>query len=197
MSILLQPLKCSACGAPLKAKERDRMLLCSHCGTLSLVTAGKTSPVDFAIAAPAVESRDPLVYIPFWIVNAEVSISHEKISGGGISRMVSGQKQMRGVRDFYICAADAVPEEYARIWNMELTLKQPEIKTVPDFAGSVRVVMTMEQETAGENAEFIFLRYEAEIPGTLQELDYEFRVNSTKVLYLPAYKKSTSYQLGV
>ena len=197
MSILLQPLKCSACGAPLKAKERDRMLLCSHCGTLSLVTAGKTAPVGFAIAAPAVESRDPLVYIPFWIVNAEVSVTHEKISGGGISRMVSGQKQMRGVRDFYICAADAIPEEYARVWNMELTLKQPEIKTVPDFAGSVRVVMTMEQETAGENAEFIFLRYEAEIPGTLQELDYEFRVNSTKVLYLPAYKKSTSYQLGV
>ena len=197
MSILLQPLKCSACGAPLKAKERDRMLLCGHCGTLSLVAAGKTAAIDFAIAAPAVESRDALVYIPFWIVNAEVSVTHEKISGGGISRMVSGQKQMRGVRDFYICAADAVPEEYARIWNMELTLKQPEIKTVPDFAGSERVVMTMEQETAGENAEFIFLRYEAEIPGTLQELDYEFRVNSTKVLYLPAYKKSTSYQLGV
>ncbi len=197
MSIVLQPLKCLACGAPLKSKERDLMLICEHCGNLSLFADGKTSPVEFAIVKPTVEEKDPLWYVPFWVVNADVIVHREKISGGGISRAVTGQKQMCGTRDFYICAADAVPEEYARVWNMELTINQPEFTTIPEFKNGSRMVMTMEKDTAGNNAEFIFLRYEAEIPGTLQELDYDFIVKSAKVLYLPAYKKPTSYMLGV
>ena len=197
MSIVLQPLKCSSCAAPLKSKERDRMLICEHCGSLSLFADGKTSTVEFAIVKPAIEEKDPLWYIPFWVVSADVIVHREKISGGGISRTVTGQKQMRGKRDFYICAADAVPEENARVWNMELTINQPEFATIPEFKNGNRIVMTMEKETAENNAEFIFLRYEAEIPGTLQELNYDFIVKSTKVLYLPAYKKTTNYKLGV
>ncbi|HJJ91389.1 MAG TPA: hypothetical protein O0Y15_01055, partial [Methanocorpusculum sp.] len=93
MSIVLQPLKCSACGAPLKSKERDLMLICEHCGSLSLFADGKTSPVEFAIVKPTVEEKDQLWYVPFWVVNADVIVHREKISGGGISRAVTGQKQ--------------------------------------------------------------------------------------------------------
>lgn len=197
MSLILQPLKCCACGAPIKAKERDRMLECSHCGTLSLFAGGTTCPVSFSIASPTVDCSEPLIYVPFWVVDADVQVFHEKISGGGLTRRIKGQKEMRGPHLFYICAADAIPEEYSRVWNMELTLKQPELTFVSAFKNGERVVMNMDKETAGENAEFIFLRYEAEIPGTLQELEYNFIVNSTKVLYLPAYKKSNTYTLGV
>ena len=173
------------------------MLICEHCGSTSLFADGKTSPVEFAIVKPTVEEKDPLWYVPFWVVNTDVIVHHEKISGGGISRAVTGQKQMRGVRDFYICAADEIPEEYARVWNMELTINQPEFTTTPEFKNGGRMVMTMDKETAKNNAEFIFLRYEAEIPGTLLELDYDFIVKSTKVLYLTAYKKTNNYQLGI
>ena len=197
MSIVLQPLKCSSCAAPLKSKERDRMLICEHCGSTSLFADGKTSPVEFAIVKPTVEEKDSLWYVPFWVVNTDVIVHHERISGGGISRAVTGQKQMRGVRDFYICAADEIPEEYARVWNMELTINQPEFTTTPEFKNGGRMVMTMDKETAKNNAEFIFLRYEAEIPGTLLELEYDFIVKSTKVLYLPAYKTTNNYQLGI
>lgn len=197
MSIILQPLTCSSCGAPLKSRERDRMLICEHCGSLSLFSGGKTDKVSFAIAKPTVDSESPLFYVPFWVVNADIGVSHEKISGGGISRAICGQKQMRGNRDFYICAADAIPEEFSRVWNMDLTVNQPQFTLIPEFKDGSRIVLTMDSETAKNNAEFIFLRYETEIPGTLQELEYDFSVNSTKVLYLPAYKKPTSYQLGV
>jgi len=173
------------------------MLICSHCGKTSLFADGTTCPVDFAIAEATVEDSHPLLYIPFWVVNADVNVHYEKISGGGISRTISGKKQMRGRYDFYICAADTIPEECSRIWNMELTVNQPEFATIPEFRNGSRIVMTMEKETAENNAEFIFLRYETEIPGTLQELDYDFAVNATKVLYLPAYKKANNYQLGV
>ncbi|MDO5845170.1 MAG: hypothetical protein Q4Q53_08515, partial [Methanocorpusculum sp.] len=138
-----------------------------------------------------------LVYVPFWIVNADLDVKSEKISGGKISRFVTDRKQMRGTRDFYVCASNSVPEEFARVWNMDLTLDQPEINPINDFKGGKREVMTMEKGIAGENAEFLFLRYETEIPGTLQKLDYNFKINSTKVLYLPAYKTANKYVIGV
>lgn len=173
------------------------MLMCSHCGRMSLYAEGKINPVEFSIAQPTIESKADLVYIPFWIVHGVLDVKHEKISGGKISRFVKNKKQMRGERDFYVCAASSVPEEFARMWNMDLTLNQPDVSLIPDFKGGKREVMSMEQEIAGENAEFLFLRYETEIPGTLQDLDYDFTVSSTKVLYLPAYKTANKYTLGI
>lgn len=195
--MLLKALKCPYCGAPLKSKVKDHMLLCTHCGKISLFTDNKIEEVDFRIVKPVKEQKDALVYIPFWIVNATLDVSREKISGGGIRRAVQDKRQMRGTRDFYVCAADAVPEQYSRVWNMDMTLDQPEFELMQEFKNGKREVMTMEKEVAGNNAEFLFIRYETEIPGTLQELEYDFKVNSTKVLYLPAYKNANTYVLGV
>lgn len=186
--MLLKELKCSGCGAPLKSKERDMMLKCTYCGKISMFAEGDTHDVDINIVKPVTESDGELIYVPFWVVNADLNVKHEEITGGKISRLLKDKKQMRGTRDFYVCASTKIPESYSRIWNMDLTLDQPEIELIKDFKGGRREVMTMEKEIAGENAEFLFLRYETEIPGTLQRLDYDFKVNSTKVLYLPVYK---------
>ena len=194
--MLLKELKCPGCGAPLKSKERDIMLKCNHCGRISLFADGKVSDVTYSIASSAKEHPGELIYVPFWIVNADLNVHKENIAGGKISRFIKDQKQMRGTRDFYVCAS-TIPEEFARKWNMDLTLDQPILNLISDFKGGNRAVMKMEKGIAGENAEFLFLRYEAEIPGTLQKLDYDFRINSTKVLYLPAYKTSDKYVLGV
>ncbi len=80
---------------------------------------------------------------------------------------------------------------------MDLTLDQPGLNLISGFKGGKRAVMKMEKGIAGENAEFLFLRYETEIPGTLQKLEYDFKINSTKVLYLPAYKTNDKYVLGI
>lgn len=195
--MLLKELKCSGCGAPLKAKERDMMLKCSHCGKVSLFADGSIKDVALNIAGAKKEGNGELVYVPFWIVNADLNVKSEKISGGMIKRAIKDQRQMRGTRDFYVCASKSVPEEFSRVWNMDLTLDQPEITPINDFKGGRREVMTMEKGIAGENAEFLFLRYETEIPGTLQKLDYDFKINSTKVLYLPAFKTDNKYVIGV
>ena len=195
--MLLKALKCPHCGAPLKTRVKDHMLLCQNCGRISLFSEGDMHAVDFSIVKPTKEMDSPLSYIPFWVVNATLDVSHEKITGGRIKRAVKDQRQMRGTRDFYVCAASAVPEIFSREWNMDFTLDQPVFETIDAFKNGKREVMTMEKETAGQNAEFLFIRYETEIPGTLQELDYEFIVNSTKVLYVPAYKTANKYILGV
>jgi len=194
--MLLKELKCPGCGAPLKSKERDMMLACSHCGRISLYADGKVGDVAYSIAAPAYDYSGELIYVPFWIVNADLNVRKESISGGKISRFISDKRQMRGTRDFYVCAA-SIPEEFCREWNMELTLDQPVLNLISSFKGGKRAVMTMEKGIAGENAEFLFLRYETEIPGTLQKLEYDFKINSTKVLYLPAYKSNDKYVLGI
>ena len=194
--MLLKELKCPGCGAPLKSKERDMMLACSHCGRISLFADGTVGDVSYSIAAPAENRSEELIYVPFWIVNADLNVKKESISGGRISRFITDRKQMRGTRDFYVCAA-ALPEDSCRKWNMDLTLDQPELTFVSGFKGAKRAVMTMEKGIAGENAEFLFLRYETEIPGTLQTLEYDFKINSTKVLYLPAYKINDTYKLGI
>ncbi|HJJ29397.1 MAG TPA: hypothetical protein O0W87_00140 [Methanocorpusculum sp.] len=194
--MLLKELKCPGCGAPLKSKERDMMLTCSHCGRISLYANGKVGDVAYSIAAPDKEHPGELIYVPFWVVNADLNVTKESISGGKISRFIGDKKQMRGTRDFYVCAA-VIPEEFSRVWNMDLTLDQPKLNLISGFRGGKRAVMKMEKGIAGENAEFLFLRYETEIPGTLQKLEYDFKINSTKVLYLPAYKNNDKYLLGI
>ncbi|HJJ48401.1 MAG TPA: hypothetical protein O0X39_05380 [Methanocorpusculum sp.] len=196
--MLLKTLKCPHCGAPLKSKVKDHMLLCSSCGRISLFSNGNVGTVDFRIAKPGEKKPDEtLVYVPFWIVNATLDVKREKISGGKIRRAVKNERQMRGTRDFYVCASDQVPEEYSRIWNMDLSLDQPSFETIDAFKDGKREPMVVDEHVAENNAEFLFIRYETEIPGTLQELDYDFKVNSTKVLYLPAFKKDNNYKLGM
>jgi NADH pyrophosphatase zinc ribbon domain. len=196
--MLLKALKCPHCGAPLKSKVKDHMLLCPSCGRISLFSEGDVGQVDFRIAKPADKKPDEtLVYVPFWIVNATLDVHREDISGGKIRRAIRDERQMRGTRDFYVCASDQIPEEYSRVWNMDLTLDQPTFETIDAFKDGKREAMSVDRDVAGNNAEFLFIRYETEIPGTLQELDYDFTVNSTKVLYLPAFKKDNNYKLGI
>lgn len=196
--MILKELKCPGCGAPLKAKVRDLLLDCSHCGKVLQFMDGEIQNVEYMIAAPAQQLQNAeLLYVPFWVIRAELEVSHEDISGGGIRRFISGQKQMRGVRDFYVCAAD-MPEKDSRVWNMDLTLTQPEFSDCRDmFRDGKKIVTVMDRGTAAENAEFLFIRYETEIPGTLQELEYTFHVHGSRILFIPVWKTSTAYTLGV
>lgn len=195
--MLLKELKCPGCGSPLKAKERDMMLQCSHCGKISLFTEGEIKSITFSIARPGKDDKGELIYVPFWIVNADLNVKSEKISGGKLSRFVTGQRQMRGNHDYYVCASDSIPEETSRKWNMDLSTNAPQYNPIDDFKDGKRIKMTMPENVAGENAEFLFLRYETEIPGVLQDLDYDFKVNSAKVLYLPAYNNVGKFKLGI
>jgi len=196
MSLVLKPLKCSKCGAPLKAKEKDRVLYCEHCGTMSLYASHTVSGVNFRIAAPGGTRSDPIIYVPFWVVNADVIVEKEKISGGGIRRIISKEEKMSGNIDFYVCASSLIEEADARGWNMNLTMNPPVVTPLPDFKGGKRAPLTMDKEIAKDNAEFLYLRHETELPGTFQGAEYTFTVRTTEVLYLPVYKTDTEYILG-
>lgn len=196
MALLLKSLKCSKCGAPLKAKDKDRILYCEHCGTMSLYASHTVSGVNFKIAAPSGTRSDPIIYVPFWVVNADLIVEKENISGGGISRKLNKQEKMGGNIDFYVCASSLIEEADARGWNMNLTLNPPVVNILPDFRGGKRAPLTMDKEIAKDNAEFLYLRHEVELPGVFQGAEYTFHINSTEVLYLPVYKTDSEYILG-
>ncbi len=121
--MLLKELKYPGCGAPLKSKERDLMLTCSHCGRISLYADGKVGDVAYTIAAPTKESPGELVYVPFWIVNADLNVKKETISGGKISRFVTDKKNRCGVP----ATSMSVPQQFLRssagngTWTLHLT----------------------------------------------------------------------------
>ena len=195
--MLLKPVKCPKCGSPITGKQRDLMLQCPACDTIYLFDRElcEVRPVSYTIAAPVKEGNgtETKVYIPFWVIHADLNVMTEDISGGAIRRAVKDERQMRGERDFYVCAADSVPEEVSRIWNMELTLNQPVITEQSGFKGAHREVMSMDEESARSAAEFLFLRHETEIPGTLQKLEYDFVIRDSRVVYLPAFKSGETY----
>jgi len=197
--MLLKPLKCPKCGSPIKGKERDLMLQCPACGNIQFFNrkTKDTEQISYSIIAPAIEGKGTLTYIPFWTVHATLNVEKEEMVGGGIRRAISGQHKMRGERDFYVCASEYIPEEISRIWNMDLTIAQPQLHSQSDFQQVARIVMTMEESDAESAAEFLFLRYETELPGTLQELDYSFDVKSTSIIYIPAWKYESTYKLAI
>ena len=195
--MLLKPIKCPKCGSPITGKQRDLMLQCPACDTIYLFDRELCGvrQVPYTIASPVKEGDGTAtkVYIPFWVIHANLNVMYEDISGGAIRRAVKDERQMRGERDFYVCAADSVPEEVSRIWNMELTLNQPVITEQSGFKGAHREVMSMDEESARSAAEFLFLRHETEIPGTLQKLEYDFVIRDSRVVYLPAFKSGETY----
>ena len=197
--MLLKPLKCPKCGSPIKGKELDLMLQCPACGSIQFFNrkTKNIEPVTYTIIAPTTEGKGTLIYIPFWTVHAVLNVANEDISGGGIRRVVSGKHQLRGERSFYVCATEAIPEEVSRMWNMDLSISQPQLKEQSDFRNATRITMTMDEPVARSAAEFLFLRYETELPGTLQELDYEFVIKDTAIVYLPAWKEGTAYTLAL
>jgi len=196
MTLLLKSLKCSQCGAPLKAKDKDRIIYCEHCGTMNLYASHTISGVNFKIAAPGGTRTDPIIFVPFWVVNADVIVRKEKISGGGLQRKIHGQKELSGNVNFFVCASSIIEEADSRGWNMNLTMDPPTINPLPDFRTGERAPLTLDVDIAIDNAEFLFLRHETELPGIFQGVDYSFKVNSTEVLYLPVYKTDKEYILG-
>ena len=57
--------------------------------------------------------------------------------------------------------------------------------------------MIINQNTATDLSEFLFLRYEEEKPGILQVLRYEFAVKGSRIVYVPYFVEDKTYIPGI
>lgn len=184
MAMLVKNLTCSNCGSPLKSKEADLVLFCSHCGSTMEFMDNDCGPVQLHILAPKAEKD--VIYVPFWQIDAEISVEKLDTTHGFLER---GSEPLRGPQRFYVAAAETVAEG----WNGEFTRNPPITVERTDFGSFSHVAATKTSRAAEMDAEFLFLKQEVEAAGTLQDIEYTFRIVGHAVVYIPFVVSKNGY----
>lgn len=188
-------LTCPECGAKVEQPWGEVVTHCAVCSKLLDVTADEVEVINYMTAKPdllsvaAMEDKKP-EYIPFWKFEAEISISDYLTEGDS----KTGLPSIEGKRSYYICAGD-IPRYLSEPWEIDLTIRNPELEAADDIEGRMPVLIN--RKTATELSEFLYLRYETMKPGILQVLRYNFDVTSAEIVYIPYYKESSTYIPGV
>ena len=188
-------LQCPKCGNILERPWGELVSPCEKCGVLLDMDSAKAEIVPHKVVKPnllsqAAMNSDP-EYIPFWCFDTSIKVN-DYLAIGDVE---TGLPDIQGRRFYYICAAD-IPRYISEPWEIDLTIRNPEMTDTEELVKDSMPIQ-INQKTARELVEFLYLRYETEKPGVLQVLRYDFQVYSTKIVYLPYYKEEGRYIPGV
>ena len=189
-------LLCPVCGEEVEQPWGEVISVCKKCHRLLTVTSNEVNVVPYDVAKPdmlaqaALESEPE--YIPFWMFEVENKVTDLLRTGD----TETGLPEISGRRNYYICAAD-IPRYLAERWEIDLTIRNPEFSELPLNEHVEMKPAILNQNTAKELSEFLFLRYEEEKPGILQVLRYDFAVKSSRIVYVPYYVEDKTYIPGV
>lgn len=189
-------LCCPSCGELVEQPWGEVISVCKKCSRLLNITADEVKVVPYDVAKPDTLSETALEstpeYIPFWKFDVNIGIT-DRLAGGDTT---TGLPDITGRRSYYICAAD-IPRYLAEPWEVDLTIRNPAFATIPEFHEIPLKPILINQNTARELTEFLFLRYEEEKPGVLQVLRYTYEVEAARILYVPYYKEDKTYIPGI
>lgn len=193
MPVNIVAVKCPSCGQAIEGRSGDRVFLC-QCGVMHTRDDQGTRQLPYIIASP--RSPNPptqsLVYIPFWQLDSNVTIFHDRSEGGFLHKLFG--KDWRGGRMFiFVPAVDWDPQTYKH-WASTLTGNPPGIRPASSFGPYARWPVTVEEGEAAQLADFMILTFEAEKPGVLQEISYEVKVLGSSLIYLPFEQSSGGIQ---
>jgi predicted RNA-binding Zn-ribbon protein involved in translation (DUF1610 family) len=201
-------VKCPKCGQPIKSKAgADLVFYCSECGLLHTRNAeNKTENVEYEISAFSMEKENALaakpherLYVPFWQVFAQVSILHEEVAGGIISKlasMVAGAGQGGAVL-VYVPAIELDAETFKYLATL-LTANPPAYRKIAKFEENAeRLPCTVTAGEAAELADFIVLSNEAEKPGVLQRINYEMKIQRQRIAFIAFHRVDGRLALAV
>ena len=169
---------------PIEGKVVDAVHLCD-CGVLHTRDDDGVRRLDFMIAAPKTPDTPPsaMVYVPFWQLDSDVHIHYTRSEGGYFNK-IFGKDWKGGRVHIFVPAVEWDPTTYKH-WAGTLTSNPPQLYPASSFGPYDRVPVTVLEGEAAKMADFLILSFEAEKPGTLQEISYEVNVRGTKLLYLP------------
>ncbi len=201
----LKALSCPDCGHEITGETGFGVVL--ECPNNHYVGVSRDTHDVYAVPTQLVKpSRlDPkkgrLIFLPFWGFNVFINVRDRKIQGGGLWRMLSGQKLLSGDCTMYVCAAE-LPDDDIDELSRHYSLNNPpgssnlEDSYREDFE---KLPVFIDEGTAFQHAEFIFLKNEFDASGTLQWIDYDFEFREFGLVYLPFYmdnkRKNTYYQI--
>lgn len=188
------PIKCPGCGNPMYSKDNDEVFLCK-CGTLH-ARNGQVSIIEYEVGAFKPGDGEK-VYLPFWKLGVDFAIKYQKVEGAMVSKFVGFLKgdSNAGRVDMLLPAFEASADRFKEMAK-SLTLSPP--RYMPDrFDPNVRrEPCVIDVDMTDEMADFLFVTIEAEKPGVMQQLDYDMKVTSKKMLFLPYYRKGNSLVPG-
>jgi hypothetical protein len=180
MTLKLVPLKCPKCGSILKAQRKDLVYQCDNCGTFVYAPTGEVinaTILDFEIARGGKK-----YYMPFLAYHTRTRIYNEDVRGFFADRGMGGEWIT------YIPAGGSLPTEKVVRISKLFTSNPPNNKNeVQSFRDATPLSLEIPIEEGEKLAEFIFLSYEVDRPGILQNIQYDFQATFEKILYVPVY----------
>jgi hypothetical protein len=189
-------LFCPICGEEVKQPWGEVISVCKECHRLLSVTSDEVRVVPYDIAQPSTLAKVALEsepeYIPFWKYDVEIEVTDKLRCGGAETEL----PDISGNRSYYICAAD-IPRYLAERWEIDLTIRNPDIVELPLDKEIELKPVVINRNTATELSEFLFLRYEGEKTGILQVLRYEFDVKGSRIVYVPYYVENKTHIPGI
>ncbi len=223
--IVLVPLRCIACHAPLSAREFQVFFLCDHCGIGQVLEGERLVPQEIAFA----EGRGE-VFLPFWVLEARVKLTTQLLDRearpvqfsealaeilaqepGLIQRVI--QTYTRRMADFqigetrdleiYVPAFEATNfASYTANLGMVFTSAQPEIRAGkppdrgPGKAGRI-IPAVYERADAEKLAEIILVAVEAGRRTEVVDLGFEIKIQGAKLVGIPFFRDGDCLRDGL
>ena len=177
--IQLVALKCTQCGEPLSAKQRNVVLYCCGCGSgFEVLRQQPLSKVNVYFARL---NRTATEFHSFWAFDATLAGVKREAKGGffknpkGLISLFEERPTLR----FYISAELKDLSEKDPL-GLQLTRDQPELEFL--HPGKEFPSLEISQEDARKIAEFLLITSEAGQKDSLRRLDYQLQLNNPMLM---------------
>lgn len=192
----LMPITCPQCKSPIYSKEVDSVILCPTCGAMQS-RDGKVELIDHEAGAFTKTMDGEKVYLPFWKLVVNYDIRHQEVKGAFLSKIAStlGGNANSGLIPMMLPAFELEPLKFKDLAK-GLTLKAPNFTPAPLEPNVRREPCVITMDMTDEMADFLFVTIEMEKAGVTQNLSYDLKVLTRKMVYLPYYKKGNELVPG-
>ena len=188
----LVPLDCPSCGAGIRADGEDVVYYCTACRNGYRYDEASGSLADVEVAFVSVPNQQVDLYLPFWLLPAEVTIEERSAKGGsafgGLMKLFLGDdEQAEGANS----GTFAIPAFHAPLRAVtELTRRYTEaLPGLGEKLGEHLVGGCYGVEDARKLAHFALVASEVEKPDTLTRLRYEIVFGEERLVGVPFLRR--------
>jgi uncharacterized protein YbaR (Trm112 family) len=186
MKLLL--LRCPACQRPLKAQDRDLILLCQECGAAVHIQDNGPALADIQYAVRADYKGEMALWRPFWVFTGQVTLHKREVQSkdGFLSNSsAEAAQQLWGKpRRLFTPAWDLPLSEAQRI-GCHLIEAQGEYRQVERPSQPQLLPAALAAADAQKLLEFIVAAIEARRKDMLRDLKFSIQINQTELWALP------------
>lgn len=215
--LVLVPLRCVSCHAPLGAREFQVVFRCEHCGAGQALLGEKLVPQEIAFAEGNSE-----VFLPFWALDSRVKLTTQLVDhearpvpfAEGLAELLAQEPELIGrviqsysermselkvgeTRELviYVPAFEVTNfANYTANLGVVFTSAQPEIK--PGKPGKL-IPVVYERTDAEKLAEIIIVAVEAGRHMEVVDLGFEITFKGARLLGIPFFRDGDCLRDGI